>query len=58
MCITRNHTNQRMSRLVIHGDPVYPAGRVAKGSAPADACFETRLTSPDLLLEIGLFATK
>ena len=58
MSITRKHTNQRMSQLVIHGDTVYPAGPVAEGSAPAGAFFEARLTSPDLLLEIGLLATK
>ena len=29
MSITRHHTNQRMSQIVIHGDTVYLAGQVA-----------------------------
>jgi len=115
MSITRNHTNQRMSQLVIHGDTVYLAGQVAKdadanitvqtqqvldkvdallaeagsdkskilsaqvwisnighfaamnevwdawvseGNAPARACIEARLASPDLLVEVGIVAAK
>jgi enamine deaminase RidA (YjgF/YER057c/UK114 family) len=32
MSITRHHTNQRMSQIVIHGDTVYLAGQVANDS--------------------------
>ena len=113
MSITRNHTNQRMSQCVIHGNTVYLAGQVAddssadirtqtqqvldkidtllaqagsdksrmlsaqiwltsighfsamneiwdawipEGQAPARACIEARLASPDLLVEIGITA--
>ncbi len=115
MSIIRNHTNQRMSQSVIHGDTVYLAGQVAsdssanitvqteqvlakidnllseagsdksrilsaqiwltsighfaemnqvwdawvpEGDAPARACIEARLASPDLLVEIGIIAAK
>jgi enamine deaminase RidA (YjgF/YER057c/UK114 family) len=115
MSITRHHSNQRMSQLVIHGDTVYLAGQVAKdasanitvqtqqvlekvdallaeagsdkskvlsaqiwianighfaqmnevwdawvpeGNAPARACIEARLASPDLLVEVGIVAAK
>ncbi len=115
MSITRKHTNQRMSQLVIHGDTIYLAGQVAddrdanitvqtqqvlakvdvllaeagsdkskilsaqvwisnighfaqmnevwdawvpKGNAPARACIEARLASPDLLVEVGIIAAK
>lgn len=115
MSITRKHTNQRMSQLVIHGDTVYLAGQVAKdhtaditvqtqqvlekidallaeagsdkskilsaqvwissighfaamnqvwdawvpeGKAPARACIEARLASPDLLVEVGIIAAR
>ena len=113
MSITRHHTNQRMSQIVIHGDTVYLAGQVAAdasaditvqtqqvlqkidtllaeagsnknnilsaqiwiasmghfaqmnevwdawiadGHAPARACIEARLASPDLLVEVGIVA--
>ncbi len=113
MSITRKHSNQRMSQLVIHGNTVYLAGQVAKdstsniteqtkqvldkvdallaeagsdkskilsaqiwianighfaamnevwdswvaeGNAPARACIEARLASPDLLVEVGIIA--
>lgn len=113
MSITRHHTNQRMSQIVIHGDTVYLAGQVAadadaditvqtqqvlqkidtllaeagsdkskilsaqiwiasmghfaqmnevwdawvaEGHAPARACIEARLASPDLLVEVGIVA--
>ncbi len=113
MNITRHHTNQRMSQIVIHGDTVYLAGQVAadagadisvqtqqvlqkidtllaevgsdkskilsaqiwiasmghfaqmnevwdawvaEGHAPARACIEARLASPDLLVEVGIVA--
>ena len=115
MSITRQHTNSRMSQLVIHGDTVYLAGQVAndssanitvqtdqvlakidallaeagsnksnilsaqiwltsighysemnkvwdawvpEGDAPARACIEARLASPDLLVEIGIVAAR
>jgi enamine deaminase RidA (YjgF/YER057c/UK114 family) len=115
MSITRKHTGQRMSQIVIHGDTVYLAGQVAsdatadiatqtrqvlekietllheagsdtdkilsaqiwltsmghfaqmneiwdawlpEGTAPARACIEARLASPDLLVEIGIVAAK
>jgi enamine deaminase RidA (YjgF/YER057c/UK114 family) len=113
MSITRHHTNQRMSQIVVHSDTVYLAGQVANdasaditvqtqqvlqkvdallaeagsdkskilsaqiwiasmghfaqmnevwdawvpsGHAPARACIEARLASPDLLVEIGIIA--
>ncbi len=115
MSITRKHTNQRMSQLVMHGDTLYLAGQVAKdstanitvqmqqvlekidalleeagsdksrilsaqvwisnighfaamnevwdawvpeGKAPARACIETRLASPNLLVEVGVIAAR
>ncbi len=115
MSITRHHTNQRMSQIVIHGDTVYLAGQVADdpgadireqtrqvlakidrlldeagsdrqrilsaqvwlasighfsamneiwdawipdGHAPARACIEARLATPDLLVEIGVIAAR
>jgi len=115
MSITRHHSNQRMSQIVIHGDTVYLAGQVAndagagiklqtqqvlqkiddllaeagsdktkilsaqvwlasmghfaqmnavwdawvaEGHAPARACIEARLATPDLLVEIGIVAAR
>ncbi len=115
MSITRHHTKQRMSQIVIHGDTVYLAGQVADdpgadireqtrqvlakidrlldeagsdrqrilsaqvwlasighfsamneiwdawipdGHAPARACIEARLATPDLLVEIGVIAAR
>ncbi len=115
MSVTRKHSNQRMSQLVIHGGTVYLAGQVAKdssaditvqtqqvldkvdalladagsdkskilsaqiwvsnighfaamnevwdawvaeGNAPARACIEARLASPDLLVEVGIIAAQ
>ena len=115
MSITRHHSNQRMSQIVIHGDTVYLAGQVAAdasaditvqtqqvlekidrllaeagsdnskilsaqiwlanighfakmnavwdewiadGHAPARACIEARLASPDLLVEVGIVAAR
>ena len=115
MSITRHHTNQRMSQIVVHGDTVYLAGQVAAdagaditvqtqqvlekidsllaeagsdrskilsaqiwiasmghfaqmnevwdawvpaGQAPARACIEARLASPDLLVEVGSVAAR
>ncbi len=113
MSITRQHSNQRMSQIVVHGDTIYLAGQVAndanaditvqtrqvlqkvdallaeagsdnskilsaqiwiasmghfaqmnavwddwiaEGHAPARACIEARLASPDLLVEVGIVA--
>ncbi len=115
MSITRYHTGQRMSQIVVHGNTIYLAGQVAadrtanitvqteqvlekidrlldeagssrshllsaqvwlanighfapmnavwdnwvpEGHAPARACIEARLASPDLLVEIGVIAAK
>ena len=115
MSITRHHSNQRMSQIVIHGDTVYLAGQVAddasaditvqtqqvlqkvekllgeagsdtskilsaqiwiasmghfaqmnevwdawvpEGHAPARACIEARLASPNLLVEVGIVAAR
>ncbi|MDH3386546.1 MAG: RidA family protein [Gammaproteobacteria bacterium] len=115
MSITRRHSNQRMSQIVVHGDTVYLAGQVAddasadikaqteqvlkkvdallaeagsdngkilsaqiwiasmghfarmnevwdawlpQGHAPARACIEARLASPDLLVEVGIIAAR
>ena len=41
MSITRHHTNQRMSQIVIHGDTVYLAGQVAK-DPNADITLQTQ----------------
>jgi hypothetical protein len=41
MSITRHHSNQRMSQIVIHGDTVYLAGQVAD-DASADITVQTR----------------
>jgi enamine deaminase RidA (YjgF/YER057c/UK114 family) len=41
MSITRHHTNQRMSQIVIHGDTVYLAGQVA-ADANADITVQTQ----------------
>jgi len=51
MSITRKHTNQRMSQLVVHGDTVYLAGQVAK-DADANITVQTQqvLDKVDALL--------
>ena len=41
MSITRHHTNQRMSQIVIHGDTVYLAGQGANDSN-ADITVQTQ----------------
>jgi enamine deaminase RidA (YjgF/YER057c/UK114 family) len=41
MSITRHHSNQRMSQIVIHGDTVYLAGQVANDSN-ADITVQTQ----------------
>jgi enamine deaminase RidA (YjgF/YER057c/UK114 family) len=52
MSITRKHTGQRMSQIVIHGDTVYLAGQVAS-DAGADIQTQTRqvLEKIETLLE-------
>jgi enamine deaminase RidA (YjgF/YER057c/UK114 family) len=55
MSITRHHTNQRMSQIVIHGDTVYLAGQVAD-DANADITVQTHQvlqTIDTLLAEAG-----
>ena len=60
MSITRHHTNQRMSQIVIHGDTVYLAGQVANDSK-ADITVQTQqvLQKIDALLaEAGSDSSK
>jgi len=60
MSITRHHSNQRMSQIVIHGDTVYLAGQVANDSK-ADISVQTQqvLQKIDALLaEAGSDNTK
>ena len=60
MSITRHHTNQRMSQIVIHGDTVYLAGQVAN-DANADVAVQTQqvLQKIDALLaEAGSDSSK
>ena len=60
MSITRHHTNQRMSQIVIHGDTVYLAGQVAN-DANADVTVQTQqvLQKIDALLaEAGSDSSK
>ncbi len=55
MSITRHHSNQRMSQIVIHGDTVYLAGQVATDSS-ADIKAQTGQVLQkidDLLAEVG-----
>lgn len=55
MSVTRHHTKQRMSQIVIHGDTIYLAGQVA-ADANADVGEQTRqvLEKIDTLLaEVG-----
>jgi len=51
MSITRHHSNQRMSQIVIHGDTIYLAGQVAADPS-ADITVQTRqvLAKIDALL--------
>ena len=42
MSITRQHTNQRMSQIVVHGGLVYLAGQVASGAPGASVTDQTR----------------
>lgn len=55
MSITRHHSNQRMSQIVIHNDTVYLAGQVAN-DASADISLQTQQVLQkidDLLAEAG-----
>ena len=52
--ITRHHTNQRMSQIVIHGDTVYLAGQVGtQGDSVADQTREILGKIDALLAEAG-----
>lgn len=42
MSITRLHTNDRMSQVVIHGDTVYLAGQVAQKAPGASVAEQTQ----------------
>ena len=57
--ITRHHTGQRMSQIVVHGDTIYLAGQVGnKGDSVADqtrTCLEKVET---LLAEAGSDTTR
>ena len=57
--ITRHHTGQRMSQIVIHGDTIYLAGQV--GNPDADVAQQTRdclQTVERLLAEAGSDKTR
>ena len=52
--ITRSHTNQRMSQLVIHGDTIYLAGQVGeRGDSVADQTRSCLNKIDALLAEAG-----
>ena len=60
MSITRHHTGQRMSQIVIHGDTIYLAGQVAADPS-ADIQEQTRQVLQkidDLLAEAGSDRTR
>jgi len=52
MGITRYHTGDRMSQVVVHGNTVYTAGQVAHNAAGASVAEQTKdiLASLDALL--------
>ena len=61
MSIQRNHTNDRMSQAVIHGDTVYLAGQVAQSAAGASVTDQTRAILgqiDELLAEAGTDKSK
>lgn len=61
MTIERNHTNQRMSQCVVHGDTVYLAGQVAQGAdglSTADQTAKILEQIDTLLAEVGSDKTK
>ncbi|AOT06929.1 RidA family protein [Pseudoalteromonas luteoviolacea] len=52
MSITRKHTNQRMSRIVIHNDTIYLCGQVCKDATQGiKEQTQTMLDKVDALLE-------
>ena len=54
MSITRMHTNQRMSQIVVHGDTVYLAGQVGtENQSVADQTSEILGKIDGLLAEAG-----
>jgi len=57
--ITRHHTNQRMSQIVIHGDTVYLAGQVGTaGASVADQTAGILEKIDGLLAEAGSDKTR
>ena len=57
--ITRSHTNQRMSQMVIHGDTIYLAGQVAAPGESVTAQSKGCLDQVDALLaEAGVDKTR
>jgi len=62
MSITRLHTNQRMSQVVVNGDTVYLAGQVATDASVAtDVASQTRQVlarTDELLAEAGTDKSK
>ena len=56
MTITRHHTNDRMSQIVVHGDTVYLAGQVALSAPGESVAAKTKailLQIDNLLAEVG-----
>ncbi|MBQ4837595.1 MULTISPECIES: RidA family protein [Pseudoalteromonas] len=52
MTITRKHTNQRMSRIVVHNDTIYLCGQVCKDATQGiKEQTQTMLDKVDALLE-------
>ncbi|MCF2856738.1 RidA family protein [Pseudoalteromonas sp. SMS1] len=52
MTITRQHTNQRMSRIVVHNDTIYLCGQVCKDATQGiKEQTQTMLDKVDALLE-------
>ncbi|KID55070.1 cytochrome C2 [Pseudoalteromonas luteoviolacea CPMOR-1] len=52
MSITRKHTNQRMSRIVVHNDTIYLCGQVCKDATQGiKEQTQTMLDKVDALLE-------
>ncbi|KZN52077.1 RidA family protein [Pseudoalteromonas luteoviolacea] len=52
MSITRKHTNQRMSRIVVHNDTIYLCGQVCKDATQGiKEQTQTMLDKVDTLLE-------
>jgi len=58
MTVTRLHTNDRMSQVVIHNDTVYLAGQVAKGASVAEQTTNILAQIDALLAEAGTDKSK